>query len=187
MGGRLMSAAEDHLFEELFLRYHRMLVAFLTRMTRCPQRAEDLAQVAWLKLLHVRSRGAGPGTDEKELRAYLFTVGRNAFLDEYTRKHAAVRTSTMDPALLEALLARSPSGPGPDEALERQQVSAALQSAVGNLPPEQRKVILMWARGTSIQDMATACAAPTDTVLSRKKYALARMRTRLAAAAQDLH
>lgn len=182
-----MSAIENHLFEDLFLRYHRMLVAFLTRMTHCPQRAEDLAQVAWLKLLQVRSRGAGPGTDETELRAYLFTVGRNAFLDEYTRKHSAVRTSTMDPSLLEGLLARSPSGPGPDEALERQQLTAALQSAVGDLPPEQRKVILMWVRGTSIQDMAAECAAPTDTVLSRKKYALARMRTRLATAVQDLH
>jgi DNA-directed RNA polymerase specialized sigma24 family protein len=41
-------------------------------------------------------------------------------------------------------------------------------------------VIVLWMAGTSIKDMAAACRAPTDTVLSRKKYAVARMRRSLA-------
>ena len=46
----------------------------------------------------------------------------------------------------------------------------------GHLPAEQRKVILLWSQGASIREMAAACDAPTDTVLSRKKYAVARLR-----------
>ncbi|HUG72937.1 MAG TPA: hypothetical protein VMK82_05885, partial [Steroidobacteraceae bacterium] len=64
--------------------------------------------------------------------------------------------------------------------LHRAQVHARVSQAVIELPPEQRKVIRMWAQGTSIRDMARASDAPADTVLSRKKYAMARMRGALA-------
>lgn len=171
-----VSEIERGLFERLYSSYHTMLVRFLTRMTRCPQRAEDLAQVAWLKLLGARSRGACKAATETDLRAYLFTVARNAFLDEYTRKHEAVRTRSVDPALLDALINESSSAAGPDQAVERDQLHDILQGAVGRLPAEQRKVILMWSQGASIREMAAECGAPTDTVLSRKKYAVARLR-----------
>lgn len=166
----------DTSVERLYVRYHPLLVRFLTRMTRSPERAEDLAQVAWLKLLGARCRGACPGGDESELRAYLFTVARNAFLDEYTRKHGVVRTRTIDPCLLDTLIDESGSNGGPEQDVARGQVNALLQSAVDRLPAEQRKVILLWSQGASIREMASACDAPRDTVLSRKKYAVARLR-----------
>lgn len=170
------SEIEKSLFERLYASHHPLLVRFLTRMTRCPQRAEDLAQVAWLKLLGARARGTCQADGEIELRAYLFTVARNAFLDEYTRKHDAVRTRSVDPGVLDALINESSSAAGPDLAVEREQLHAILQGAVNHLPVEQRKVIGLWSQGASIREMATVCDAPTDTVLSRKKYAVARLR-----------
>jgi RNA polymerase sigma-70 factor (ECF subfamily) len=169
------SAGERHLFERLYAEHHALLVRFLTRMTRCPQRAEDLAQVAWLKLLGARSRGACRCADEAEIRAYLFKVARNAFLDEYTRKHEATRTRCVDPGLLDDL-ATATGDSEPDRLAERQQVQAIVQEAVGKLPSAQRRVIRMWSNGASIREMTTACRAPRDTVLSRKKYAVARLR-----------
>lgn len=177
--------AERQLLESLYSRYHRLLVRFLTRMTRCPQRAEDLAQVAWLKLMGALGRGVCAG-GEQELRAYLFTIARNAFLDEYTRKHEAMRTRAVDPGLLDALISRNDCGPDPESELQRSQVNALLRDAVDELPVEQRKVIRMWSQGVSIKEMAAVCGAPTDTVLSRKKYAVARMRGRLTAVALAL-
>ncbi|MEX2148649.1 MAG: sigma-70 family RNA polymerase sigma factor [Steroidobacteraceae bacterium] len=176
----------DTSVERLYTRYHLLLVRFLTRMTHCPQRAEDLAQAAWLKLLGARSRGACPGGDESELRAYLFTVARNAFLDEYTRKHAVVRTRTIDPCLLDSLIDESGGSDGPEQDVARGQVYALLQGAVDRLPVEQRKVILMWSQGASIREMASACDAPRDTVLSRKKYAVARLRNTIGGEAQAM-
>lgn len=171
-----VSEIEKNLFEKLYATYQPLLVRFLTRMTRCPQRAEDLAQVAWLKLLAARSRGACQTSSDIELRAYLFTVARNAFLDEYTRKHEAVRTRAVDPVVLDALINESSSVAGPELAAEREQAHAILHGAVAMLPAEQRKVIGLWSQGASIREMASECAAPTDTVLSRKKYAVARLR-----------
>ncbi len=166
----------DTSVERLFSVYHGLLVRFLTRMTHSPERAEDLAQTAWLKLLGARNRGACASGDESELRAYLFTVARNAFLDEYTKKHGVVRTRSVDPGLLDALIDESRSSAGPDAEVERGQVQAVLQGAVERLPAEQKKVIRMWSQGASIREMASACRAPRDTVLSRKKYAVARLR-----------
>ncbi|MCC7461040.1 MAG: RNA polymerase sigma factor [Gammaproteobacteria bacterium] len=178
-----MSTSWNGLVTELYTRHHRPLVAHLTRMTRCSQRAEDLAQTAWVKLLGAWSRGACAGLEERELRAYLYTIARHTFLDECTRKHATVRTCCVEPAMIEVLAGPEGTGMTPEEVLERQQYTTSLRQAIDTLPAEQRCVILLWMRGTSIRDMAATCRAPTDTVLSRKKYGFARLRARLAAQA----
>ena len=180
---KIESRQDRLLFERLYVAHHRLLVRYLTRMTRCAQRAEDLAQVSWLKLMSARDRGACTATGESELRAYLFTIARNAFLDEYTRKHEAIRTRSVDPGVLETLQCRQETDAGPDRELERLERRAMVRRAVAGLPAEQRRVIRMWSQGASIREMAAACAAPTDTVLSRKKYAVARLRGMFTAAA----
>ena len=154
---------------DLFVRHHTMLVHFLARLTGCPERAEDLAQVAWLKLLSALMRGICGARGDRELRAYVFEVARNAWLDEYTRKHGEARTRAFDPAEIERLTDAGASEPGPEEQLHRAQIHARVSQAVIELPPEQRLVIRMWSQGTSIRDMARASDAPADTVLSRKK------------------
>ena len=167
---------------DLYQRHHTALIRFLTRMTRCLQRAEDLAQGAWLKVLTARATGSCPANDENALRAYLYAVARNAFIDECTRKHDSVRTRLMAPGDLEAVAAAG-SSPGPEETLEREQLQRLIRRAVTTLPAEQRVVIDLWSRGTSIRDMAARTTAPVDTVLSRKKYAFGKLRRELVAVA----
>jgi RNA polymerase sigma factor (sigma-70 family) len=171
--------SEHELFDRLYGAYNRTLVRFLARMTRCPERAEDLAQVAWLRLLQARGRGLCAVNDEAELRAYLFTVARNAFLDEYTRKHEALRARPTEPGQLDALAARVDVAPGPEAELERGEIRARVAAALQDLPPEQGQVVRLWMAGTSIREMAATCRAPADTVLSRKKYAFVRIRRNL--------
>jgi len=168
---------------DLFGRYHGMLVRFLVRKTHCPQRAEDVAQAAWLKLLSALSRGLCGTRSDTELRAYLFEVAQNTWLDEYTRKHGEARTRSFDPADLDRLREGGGAALGPDDELQRSQVNGLLREAMTTLPAEQLQVIRMWSNGTSIREMSRASASPADTVLSRKKYALARMRCALADAA----
>lgn len=174
-----LSTASE-LIAGLYRRHNPVLLRFLTRRTRCTQRAQDVAQAAWLKLLSALGRGACGARGESELRAYLFEVAHNTWLDEYTRKHAESRTRSFDPGDMERI--SEGEVPGPDEQMQQAQVAQLLGRAVSSLPREQEQVIRMWARGESIRAMSQASAAPTDTVLSRKKYALAHMRSALAAA-----
>jgi RNA polymerase sigma-70 factor (ECF subfamily) len=175
---------DDTRFGHVYAELHPRLVRFLTRLTGCAQRAEDLAQTAWLKVLAAPATPWGSGS-ESELRAYLYTAARNLFVDEYTRKHAATRTRTVAPHQIDAL-AGSGAASVPEDEVQREQTRASLATALAALPDEQRRVILMWVSGASIRDMAEHAAAPVDTVLSRKKYALARMRGALAPVAHAL-
>lgn len=169
-------------FESLYVEQRVPLLRFLTRLTRCPTRAEDLAQATWLKLLGLRDRGGWPARTAAELRAYLYASARNLFLDEYTRKHAVTRTRTVDPGDLDAVVGGTSPQHGPEDEAVRGETRAHLGRALAALPVEQRTVILMWMNDTSLREMAAHADAPVDTVLSRKKYALARMRRTLLAA-----
>ena len=66
--------------------------------------------------------------------------------------------------------------PDPAEPLDERQRTARLRKALQRLPFEQRQVVALWADGMRIGAIAALTAAPRDTVLSRKKYALAQLR-----------
>jgi RNA polymerase sigma-70 factor, ECF subfamily len=52
--------------------------------------------------------------------------------------------------------------------------------ALAQLPPEQREVAVMWSQGWSVVEIAELTRAPQDTVASRRKYAIKRLRELLA-------
>jgi RNA polymerase sigma factor (sigma-70 family) len=164
----------------LYRREHPMLVRFLIRMTRCRAAAEDVAQMTWLKLICALERGVCAVSGDNELRAYLYEVARNTFIDEHTRKHGLSRTRATDPGVVADLVARTCSAPSAEEELSRLEISARIGQAIDALPKPQQEVVRMWCAGASIEGMAARAAAPRDTVLSRKKYAFARMRQTLA-------
>ena len=169
-------------FAVLASRYGDMLRRFLQGLTRRPEVAEDLTQQLWLKLLEAARAGRFLPVDDVALRSYLFAAARNLFLDECVRKHCSSRTVSCDPVFLEALVGAGPGGTGEsseDEYL-RQQVNTEVRSAIERLPESQRAVVQMWMAGTSIESMVAATGACRDTVLSRKKYGMRRLRQQLA-------
>ena len=182
----MSETSASNLLESLYRRHHEPLIGYLTRMTRCRSRAEDLAQLTWVKLLGAMRREAAPAADEPGLRAYLYAIARNTVLDECTRKHESIRARAVDPASLDVLLASEHHSRGPEDDVQRSQSAEVVRGALKDLSEEQRTVILMWCAGTSIRAMAARSAAPRDTVLSRKKYALAHLRGRLAGLANAL-
>jgi RNA polymerase sigma factor (sigma-70 family) len=156
-----------------------MLVRFLIRMTRCRAAAEDVAQMSWLKLIHARKRGMCRVVCDQELRAYLYEVARNTFIDEHTRKFNGSRTRPTDPGIVAELASRASSAPSAEEEIVRFDIGRSVERAVNALPAPQREIIAMWCADTSIAAMANQAAVPRDTVLSRKKYAFARLRAAL--------
>jgi DNA-directed RNA polymerase specialized sigma24 family protein len=84
------------------------------------------------------------------------------------------------PADLGAALAEEHRvAPDPAEPLDERQRNARLYRALRRLPLEQRRVVALWADGERIGTIAALTQAPRDTVLSRKKYALAKLRVML--------
>ena len=168
---RVLSGGDGDAFETLFNRHRRELVAYLYRLSGNASIAEDVSQYAWLKVIEtLRARRYRFDTGAT-FRTFLFTLGRNHFIDEYTRKFDNSRSADLE----EAQHMPGPE-PLPPEDHARRQEARQVQAALNELPFEQREVIALWADGASIEHMVQVTGAGRETVLSRKKYALTKLR-----------
>ena len=152
------------------------LLRFLIRLSRNRTIAEDVAQQTWLKVIDVARQGTFAAASGVAFRTWLCTLARNHFIDEYQRKFAVVRTVPLPADLCTVLAEAHRLVPDPAEPLDARQRTVRLRKALQRLPFEQRQVVALWAEGMRIGAIAALTAAPRDTVLSRKKYALAKLR-----------
>lgn len=170
---RFQDDGDYEAFEELFRRHKHALLSFLWRLSADETQAEEVSQAAWLKLIEqARDRRYRPSS-RASFRTYLFTLGRNHYIDEYVRKHEVTRTESLEARGIDppGSVERDPA----DDALAAQ-LAGHVDQALKALPFEQREVIAMWVAEMSIEDMAKIIGAPRDTVLSRKKYSLKKLR-----------
>jgi RNA polymerase sigma-70 factor, ECF subfamily len=173
-----MTLGTNH-FGSLFIRHNDRLTRYLQRLSGCRPVAEDVAQQAWIKLLDAAARGTTLPTDEAEFRALLFTAARNTFIDSYQRRHFEARTVRLEPAALERVHRGDAVAPPCEQELERAELGRLVQQAIAALPPAQRHAVVMWQAGLPVAAMADRANVPRDTVLSRKKYAFAKLRASL--------
>jgi RNA polymerase sigma-70 factor (ECF subfamily) len=169
-------------FTVLVARHGDLLRRYLLGLTRRGEVADDLCQQLWLRLYEAAKDGRFLPEDEDSFRGYLFTAARNLHLDECVRRHSVSRTATLDPRALESLAqpeAAANESPVEDE-LDRNHIARQVRTALDQLPAQQRDTLRLWMAGWSIAAMATRTHAPRDTVLSRKKYAMRRLRITLA-------
>lgn len=137
-GRRLDAAMERYVdgdlaaFDELYAGLAAKLFGFLASMVKDRARAEDLLQLAFMKLHAARGawvRGA-------RVTPYLFAIARNAALDEL-RSPARKRTVVTEPAQMPEPPTVAEDEPVDDEMARR------LQAAVDRLPPKYREAIVL--------------------------------------------
>lgn len=163
--------------EDLWRRHNADLLRYARRLTRNIAVAEDVAQQAWIKFLDAHQGGTPWPQQDIELRALLFTVVRNVFIDGYRRAHFETRTLRLEPRQLDQAAGADerPDCP-PEAAAHREGVARVLRRGLTALPQVQREAVLLWQLGFDIPTMAHRARVPRDTLLSRKKYAFARLR-----------
>jgi RNA polymerase sigma-70 factor (ECF subfamily) len=170
-------------FELLFRRQRADLLRFLRRLVRDRAAADDASQQAWLKVIEVAQRRGYCERPGAVFRAWLFTMARNLVIDEHRRKFGAARTVPFEDSLQEdspGFLGPLHAAPeDPAESASREQLAERLHSAMLQLPREQREVIALWAAGIEPASIAATARAPRETVFSRRKYAIAKLRIAL--------
>lgn len=161
-------------FELLFARHKRVVLGFLIQLSGSTQAAEDISQHCWLRVIELAREGRLDAS--QGLKPLLMTMARNRYLDEHVKRSAASRTDPLDgieePAVDDTELGQQ---------IDQQQAESELHRAVARLPIDQREVIALWSAGSSIKDMMAITGSPRDTVLSRKKYGLKKLRAGLQA------
>jgi RNA polymerase sigma-70 factor (ECF subfamily) len=150
-----------------WLKEHGAALMLLARQWASTQAdAEDVVQEAFVRFWRSRERVAEPV-------AYLYASVKHCALDAHKRRQRRLGR--------EAATARPEAEPlfaGPLEESERQ---AAIEAALRELPSEQAEVLVMRIWGElSFPQIAAALDAPVNTVSSRYRYALAKLREVLA-------
>ncbi|MGA3027068.1 MAG: sigma-70 family RNA polymerase sigma factor [Bryobacteraceae bacterium] len=175
-----MALEQDQRILEAVEREQSRLRNFIRRRVPDPRDAEDILQDVFCKLVEA-NRLLMP---IEHVTGWLFRVARNRVTDLFRKKmaesfsDAAAAGEDDELPRLEDLLP-SPDA-GPEALFARSVLLDELELAVDELPEEQREVFVAHElEGRSFKEMAAASGVSVNTLLSRKRYAVLRLRERL--------
>jgi RNA polymerase sigma factor (sigma-70 family) len=161
----------DQRLSEVVTREESRLRRFIRRRVRDPGDAEDILQDVFYAL--VRANSLLMPIDH--ITGWLFRVARNRITDVFRERRVEPFDDTS--ALRDLLPSR---GGGPEAEYMRALLLDELEAAVDELPPTQREVFVGHElEGRSFKDMAAEAGVSVNTLLSRKRYAVLRLRERL--------
>lgn len=146
---RVKQSGDEAAFTQLVERWQQPVMNFIFRMLPDAEEAEDLAQAVFVQLW----RTAGRYEAQARFSTFLFTIARNLALNEVRRRSRHPAGSLEGPAGLEdEAPARQIADGGQLPAatlLERAELAAMVDEALGALPEKQR-VALALCRDTEL-------------------------------------
>jgi len=174
------AAGDARAFAELYERHERPVYRYFLRQGATPPQADDLLQDTWLAVV----RNADRFEPRAKFTTWLYTIARNKLVDHWRGRDEAI---SLDDA------ANDPDGDAPLEidagdasrpdvqAMTRAQARAFVD-AVEQLPSAQKEAFLLQAEGgLSLEEIAAVTNAGHETVKSRLRYAMAKLRTAMEA------
>ncbi|AEW00296.1 hypothetical protein A4D02_23495 [Niastella koreensis] len=157
-------------FGQLFRLYKNKLYSFIFHLSGSATIAEDVLQDVFLKIW--RDRDQLTGIDN--FNAYLYRMAQNTAIN-------VLRRQSREALLLNEVQRLAPEGVQSDELLTVKEVQTALQQAINNLPPQQRKVYqLGQEQGFTYEQIAASLGISTSTVRNHMVQALKTIREYIA-------
>ena len=159
-------------FELLYARHRAALFRFLARQAGQYATAEELFQDVWQRVIAARARYR----PDSRFATWLYSIAHNLLADHWRRQRHRPGT----PADAEQRLARCESDSSPERELSRFERRRGLQLALESLPDEQREVVVLrLQQSLSLEEIAAITGVGRETVKSRLRYALDKLRQRL--------
>jgi len=169
----LVDQGETRAFEVIFDRHASAGYSLAFRMCGRKALAEDIVQEAFLSLWrsglsYDRARGS--------VRSWVLSAVHNRAIDQLRRAGAKTGRDVHDDGIAERLPAREAT----DAEVERRDEAGRLRGALGELPPDQRRVIeLAYFGGLTHNQIAEMLDLPPGTVKGRMRLGLTKMRSAL--------
>ncbi len=161
------------------------LLAFIRKRVADAAEAEDVLQEALYELV-AAYRLMQP---IEQVGAWLIRVARNRIIDRFRKRRPqllgdiAAEEEEAD-STLDRLL--PPVEEGPDAALVRELLLEELERALAELPGEQREIFVAHElEGASFKELSARWGVGINTLLSRKRYAVLRLRESLREAYEE--
>jgi RNA polymerase sigma-70 factor (ECF subfamily) len=157
--------------ERTFAEQQAPLTRYVTKLLADPDRARDVVQDAFVKLM-----AQAPAAVAGHVAEWLFTVCRHRALDVLRKEGRMIRFAEGEAERVSADV------PRPGRALEAAETQAALLRLIGRLPPNQQEVIrLKFQNGFSYKEISRITALSVGNVGFLIHTAVARLRTEFAA------
>jgi RNA polymerase sigma-70 factor (ECF subfamily) len=162
---------DDDAFGEIVDRYKNSLVNYLTHLVRSRERAEEIAQDAFVRLY----RNASKYRERERLGPYLFRIATNLVVTEARREK---RWTLLLPRLNASTHQSTPS---PDTNLLTDEIQRQVNAALDRLPIKYRApLVLFEIEEWSYDEIAKAMDVAVGTVKSRISRARDLLRKHLA-------
>lgn len=186
-------------FETLYGRHKGPLYRYFLRQCGDPEVAAELFQEVWVRIIKARERYE----PRARFTTFMYQIGHNCLVDHYRKAGRSLTDGNgeppsgeelpdplaeeLDPAFASARwsLVDWEQGPadaenGPEAASSVAQRAARLWSALEALPPEQREAFLLHEEGEmGLAEIAAVTGANAETVKSRLRYAVKKLRSAL--------
>lgn len=175
-----MARKQDRPIADVFTRERSRLGGFIRRRVPDPRDAEDILQDVFAELVEA-NRLLMP---IEHVTGWLFRVARNRITDLFRRKtpdqlsDATIASDEDERLGLEELLPSADAGP--DALYARRVLLDEITEAIDALPDDQREVFIAHEIDeVSFKELAERTGTSVNTLLSRKRYAVLRLRERL--------
>jgi RNA polymerase sigma factor (sigma-70 family) len=175
-------------FDSFVNRHKNRLFAYILHRVADRHRSEDLTQEVFFRAFRAMARGKSP--PESGIAAWLFTIARHCVIE-------FLRSSGRKPLLLEADLAarkplpsrghRSTDPSDPAEAVQRDDERRRIEGLLAKLPEDQREVLALRVfGGLTVLEIAESTGCSLNTVKSRLRYGLLKIRRMIEPLSGDL-
>ena len=165
------AAGDADAFQVLYQRHRSLLYGFLMRSLGRRDWADDCFQETWSRVIRARNRYR----PEAKFSTWLLQIAHNLLIDRHRQQRPHV------PLDLVAEPADDSDGQQqPDAVLDRFQRSRRLREAIAALPAQQRQAVLLRLdQELALEEIATVTGVGRETVKSRLRYAMAKLREAL--------
>ena len=157
-------------FEALYARHRGTLYRFLLRSMRERTNADELFQETWSRVIAARTRYQ----PQAKFTTWLLQIAHNLLIDQQRRRRPQAGAEETEEVFrtLDA-----PEDERPERVLSEFEQRRRLQLALEELPEEQRVAFLLrMESGLGLDEIAAVTGAGQETVKSRLRYALAKIR-----------
>jgi RNA polymerase sigma-70 factor, ECF subfamily len=166
------TAGDNSLFEAATLEHVDALYGYAMTLTRDKTEAEDLVQETYLRAV----RAAHQPAPEENLKAWLFVIMRNTWLNAMRHKQNGLRIFEFD-GDEETRGTANETISNPHVVYLRKLEQQQVHDAIKKLPDAYREIVVLRdIEGFSYQEIATVLNCPAGTVMSRLGRARGKLR-----------
>ncbi|GHV56666.1 RNA polymerase sigma factor SigZ [Bacteroidia bacterium] len=183
---------EKQNIEKLIVEYQPRLKSFIRQRVSNKEEVEDILQDVFYQLVKAAENTLNP---IEQVSAWLYKVTRNTIINHGIKKREeSIPVYSNDESdtdifkdFSEVLFSNGETSASPETEYLRSLVWTELESALAELPSEQREIFeLTELEGIPMKEISETTGVPVNTLLSRKHYAIVHLRKRLVGLYDDI-